>query len=106
MRPENGWPRTRPTSSATSSSLGSSSRSRTLRNARQTRQAEAPPAERVARLRALALDELDDDPLRASDVAEPEETLELIDLADELCTERLHTGENGVQVVDRKSDVI
>ena len=41
---------------------------------------------------SLALDDLDDDPLRAVDVPEPEQTLERIDLADKLSAERLHAG--------------
>ena len=51
------------------------------------------------------LRQLDDDPLRAADVAEPIDVLVALHLANELRAAGLQPGEGVVDVVDRKRDV-
>src|SRR5436190_2508778 len=51
------------------------------------------------------LRQLDDDPLRAADVAEPIDVLVVLHLANELPAARSHAGDGGVDVVDCECDM-
>jgi hypothetical protein len=65
----------------------------------------APPAATSVGSSADPLRQLDDDPLRAADVAEPIDVLVALHLADELRAARLQPGEDVIEVVDRKRDM-
>src|ERR1700683_1700650 len=65
----------------------------------------APPAATSVGSSADPLRQLDDDPLRAADVAEPIDVLVALHLTDELGAAGLQPGEDVVDVVDRKCDV-
>jgi hypothetical protein len=51
------------------------------------------------------LRQLDDDPLRAADVAEPIHVFVALHLADELRAAGSQVGDNGVDIVDRERDM-
>src|ERR671936_314585 len=56
-------------------------------------------------LSADLLRQLDDDPLRAADVAEPIDVLVVLHLANELPAARSHAGDGGVDIVDCECDM-
>jgi hypothetical protein len=54
---------------------------------------------------AHLLRQLDDDPLRAADIAEPIDVLVVLHLANELPAARSHAGDGGVDIVDCECDM-
>jgi hypothetical protein len=64
-----------------------------------------PRDRRVPGLSADPLRELDDDPLRAADVAEPIDVFVVLHLANELTAAGSHGGDGGVDVVGCECDL-